>query len=557
MSPTGSETISECSDVGDTGGATLGVARTSDELQTRWTSRVVRRGRTTTATSTMCCVLCRRGSRCSCSEKEAICSSQIAASPVLLSGLEVRSSTSRSIDDGTVVAGGAAPLPRVARTAAEAGRCGLEFYAGIPGTVGGAVMMNAGGHGSDTAERLISAVVVNRTTGKRSTRTAADLALSYRHSNLGPDDLVTSARFSTSPCTRADAEARIREITRWRKQHQPGGTFNAGSVFKNPPGDAAGRLIDAAGLKGLPVRGSRRVGNARQLLHRRRRCCCTRRLGSRMGRAEACVRVHGSVPDTRDPICRCIRGEWRGTDGTGDGRMNTMDHRIAERRHEVTEERARGRLRWLIWLVLLVVVVAAAIWFVNSPILSIRTVTVTGAERTDPAAIADGLGVRPGTPTISVKGGAIEAALLESPWVADVNVTVSWPGSVEIDVRERVPRRIDLHRSWCLRRRARWRAGRAHRRWSDSADRPLGSSRSITRRRPDQPCRHPRRRRVRGRPVARPPALDHGDGVGRHGRCARRSVHRRCSGDRLTWHSRPPPLRRSSRPDSRPEAAST
>ena len=154
-------------------------------------------------------------------------------------------------NDGTVVAGGAAPLPRVARTAAEAGRCGLEFYAGIPGTVGGAVTMNAGGHGSDTAERLISAVVVNRTTLQRSVRTAEELSLSYRHSNLGPNDLVTSARFSTSPCARAAAEAHIREITRWRKRHQPGGTFNAGSVFKNPPGDAAGRLIDAAGLKGL------------------------------------------------------------------------------------------------------------------------------------------------------------------------------------------------------------------------------------------------------------------------------------------------------------------
>jgi UDP-N-acetylmuramate dehydrogenase len=98
---------------------------------------------------------------------------------------------------------------------------------------------------------LISAVVVNRMTGKRSVRTAVELSLSYRSSNLGPDDLVTSARFATSPCTRTHAEARIREITRWRKQHQPGGTFNAGSVFKNPRGDAAGRLIDAAGLKGF------------------------------------------------------------------------------------------------------------------------------------------------------------------------------------------------------------------------------------------------------------------------------------------------------------------
>jgi cell division protein FtsQ len=119
--------------------------------------------------------------------------------------------------------------------------------------------------------------------------------------------------------------------------------------------------------------------------------------------------------------------------------MNTMDHRIAERRHEVTEERARGRLRWLIWLVVLVGAIAAGIWFVNSPILSIRAVTVTGAVQTDPAAIADGLSVRAGTPTISVRAGEIESALLASPWIAEADVTVSWPGSVEIDVRERVP----------------------------------------------------------------------------------------------------------------------
>ena len=119
--------------------------------------------------------------------------------------------------------------------------------------------------------------------------------------------------------------------------------------------------------------------------------------------------------------------------------MNTMDHRIAERRHEVTEERARGRLRWLIWLVVAVGLVAAAIWFVNSPILSIRTVTVTGAEQTDPVAVAEGLGVRSGTPTISVRAGDIKSALLASPWIAEADVSVSWPGSVEIHVRERVP----------------------------------------------------------------------------------------------------------------------
>lgn len=152
--------------------------------------------------------------------------------------------------DGVVNAGGAAPLPRVARAGADAGRCGLEFYAGIPGTVGGAVKMNAGGHGSDTAARLLSARIMSRTTGRRHDRTNDTFEFAYRRSNIGPDDIVLSARFSTDPCERAAAEKRIREITRWRKDHQPGGTFNAGSVFKNPPNDAAGRLIDEAGLKG-------------------------------------------------------------------------------------------------------------------------------------------------------------------------------------------------------------------------------------------------------------------------------------------------------------------
>lgn len=152
--------------------------------------------------------------------------------------------------DGVIRAGGAAPLPRVARAAADAGRCGLEFYAGIPGTVGGAVKMNAGGHGSETASHLLSARILDRITGVRDDRDAAAFDFDYRHSNLGPGEIVISARFSSESCASVAAEERIREISRWRKDHQPGGTFNAGSVFKNPPGDAAGRLIDDAGLKG-------------------------------------------------------------------------------------------------------------------------------------------------------------------------------------------------------------------------------------------------------------------------------------------------------------------
>ena len=117
--------------------------------------------------------------------------------------------------------------------------------------------------------------------------------------------------------------------------------------------------------------------------------------------------------------------------------MNTMDHRIAERRQQVTEERARGRLRWLIWVVLIVGVIGLTVWTVNSPLLSISSVTVTGAERTDPETIVDSLDEGLGTPTMSVNAGAIEAALLEDPWIAEVDVAVSWPGSMEIHVTER------------------------------------------------------------------------------------------------------------------------
>jgi len=163
----------------------------------------------------------------------------------------------RAVDpEGVVEAGGSVPLPVLARETARAGRGGLEFYVGIPGSVGGAVRMNAGCHGSDTAAWLLTARIVSLGSGGRVTeRTPAELGLSYRHSNLGDADVVVSARFHTDPIAPSQADRQIREITRWRKETQPGGTLNAGSVFKNPPGDAAGRIIDAAGLKGFRIGG--------------------------------------------------------------------------------------------------------------------------------------------------------------------------------------------------------------------------------------------------------------------------------------------------------------
>ena len=153
-------------------------------------------------------------------------------------------------EDGSLAAGAGMPLPRLARFAAEHDRGGLEFFVGIPGSVGGAVRMNAGGHGSDTAAWLLDATILNRLTLNERRDEPADLDLAYRHSNLDDADLVVAARFRTVEQSRARGEEILRDVTRWRKQHQPGGTLNAGSVFKNPRGDAAGRIIDALGLKG-------------------------------------------------------------------------------------------------------------------------------------------------------------------------------------------------------------------------------------------------------------------------------------------------------------------
>ncbi len=156
-----------------------------------------------------------------------------------------------SMEGLAVNAGGGVSLPRLARFCASNGRGGLEFYVGIPGSVGGAIVMNAGGHGADTAAWLIDATILDVESGVLTVEDSAGLDLSYRHSRIGSGDVVLSARFRTVERQTGEAETLMRDITGWRREHQPGGTFNAGSVFKNPPGDAAGRLIHAAGLKGL------------------------------------------------------------------------------------------------------------------------------------------------------------------------------------------------------------------------------------------------------------------------------------------------------------------
>lgn len=158
-----------------------------------------------------------------------------------------------TIEGEEVLAGAAAPLPRLARHAVDDGLLGLEFFVGVPGSVGGAVRQNAGCFGVETKDRLVSAEIVDLESGARSRRDAARLDLGYRHSNVAATELVVSAVFAGHRGDPEEGRQAMREITRWRKEHQPGGTLNAGSVFKNPDRVTAGELIDRLDLKGLSV----------------------------------------------------------------------------------------------------------------------------------------------------------------------------------------------------------------------------------------------------------------------------------------------------------------
>jgi len=157
------------------------------------------------------------------------------------------------------------PMARAATLARRAGLSGLEFGLAIPGTVGGAVWGNAGAHGADVAA-VLESVTVLTAHGADVEEPAAALALAYRDSRLkhaprngaeeGSGDLVLTATFRLRPADPAGIKARLDEIRRWRREHQPIGQPSAGSVFRNPPGDSAGRLIDACGLKGTRAGGA-------------------------------------------------------------------------------------------------------------------------------------------------------------------------------------------------------------------------------------------------------------------------------------------------------------
>ncbi len=172
--------------------------------------------------------------------------------------LELPGSAGGDADDAqgiqpvVVRAGAALALPVLARRVADAGWTGLAWMVGVPGSVGGAVRMNAGGHGSDMASCLVRYRWVDLAGPGGGSDELAKLDYGYRSSSVAATQLVLGADLRVAAGSAAEEQAEVAAIVRWRRENQPGGS-NAGSVFTNPEGDSAGRLIDEAGLKGFGI----------------------------------------------------------------------------------------------------------------------------------------------------------------------------------------------------------------------------------------------------------------------------------------------------------------
>jgi UDP-N-acetylmuramate dehydrogenase len=157
---------------------------------------------------------------------------------------------------GDIVSAGATALDkRVAETAAAANIGGLEFFFGIPGTVGGALRMNAGANGAETRDVLVEATGIGRD-GSKHSFTNAEMRFVYRNSGVDPSIIFTSARFRGAIAAPEAIRARMTEVQAHRETAQPIREKTGGSTFQNPPGQSAWKLIDAAGCRGLRVGGA-------------------------------------------------------------------------------------------------------------------------------------------------------------------------------------------------------------------------------------------------------------------------------------------------------------
>ena len=155
-----------------------------------------------------------------------------------------------AVENEEIAAGAAVPDVKLASAAAQAGLAGLAFLRGIPGQVGGAIRMNAGAYGSETAGVLVSARGIARD-GTMHDYAADEMGFSYRHCSIAEDVIFTRARFRGRPGDPEAIRAEMAEITTARSATQPVNTRTGGSTFKNPPGHKAWELVDRAGCRGL------------------------------------------------------------------------------------------------------------------------------------------------------------------------------------------------------------------------------------------------------------------------------------------------------------------
>ncbi len=152
--------------------------------------------------------------------------------------------------------GTAVPDVKLARATADAGIAGLAFYRGIPGSVGGALRMNGGAHGCETKDVLVEARAVDPQ-GRQHTLSLADMNFTYRHCGVPADWIFTEAVFQGTPGEPAEILRQMNEVAEYREANQPIKDRTGGSTFKNPLGDSAWKLIDAAGCRGLRVGGAK------------------------------------------------------------------------------------------------------------------------------------------------------------------------------------------------------------------------------------------------------------------------------------------------------------
>jgi UDP-N-acetylmuramate dehydrogenase len=158
--------------------------------------------------------------------------------------------------DNRLRVGTAVPDVKVARAAAEAGLTGMAFYRGIPGSIGGALRMNAGAHGRETKDCLVSARAVDLD-GNVHVFSNADMNFTYRHCGIPDGWIFTEATFAGEPGDPAEIIKQMDEVADYREKNQPIKERTGGSTFKNPPGNSAWKLVDAAGCRGLRYGGAK------------------------------------------------------------------------------------------------------------------------------------------------------------------------------------------------------------------------------------------------------------------------------------------------------------